>query len=104
MFNMISSRLLRTLAPLALSLGVASASLAQSTSNNAYDLGTPAEQKSGLSALSTYHEDKVETVNLANGNLTVHIPLVTVGGRGSAAYAIALNYNSKLWAGDHMTE
>jgi YD repeat-containing protein len=104
MFNIISLRLLRTLAPLALVMTVASAASAQSTSNNAYDLGTPAEQRSGVSSLSTYHEDKVETVNLANGNLTVHIPLVTVGGRGSAAYTVALNYNSKLWAGDHQTE
>jgi RHS repeat-associated protein len=81
--------------------------LGQTVSNynsSPFDAGTPAESKGGLSSISTYAPDKVETVNLANGNLNVHIPLVTVGGRGSASYTLALSYNSKLWSPAHNTE
>jgi RHS repeat-associated protein len=62
------------------------------------NMGTPAESKPGQSAASTYARDKIETVNLANGNLSVSIPLVNIGGRGSASYTIALSYNSKVWS------
>ena len=68
---------------------------------NAYDKGTPAESKGGLSGISTYAQDKVETINLANGNLSMQFPLATIGGRGGAAYTVALSYNSKLWSAEH---
>jgi len=71
---------------------------------NGFDKGTPAESKGGLSSLSTYARDKIETVNLANGNLNLHIPLVTIGGRGSAGFTVALSYNSKVWTGQHDVE
>ena len=71
---------------------------------NANDIGTPAESKPGQSTASTYAMDKIETVNLANGNMSLHIPLVTIGGRGSASYTIALSYNSKLWGSQHDVE
>ena len=76
---------------------LASSAQAQSSSH----LGTPAESKPGQSTVSTYARDKIETVNLANGNLSLSIPLATVGGRGSAAYTIALSYNSKVWSAQH---
>jgi hypothetical protein len=65
---------------------------------NSNDKGTPAESKPGQSTVSTYARDKVETVNLANGNFSLSIPLAMVGGRGSVAYTIALSYNSKVWS------
>ncbi|MFY9607891.1 MAG: hypothetical protein WAU45_04655 [Blastocatellia bacterium] len=71
---------------------------------NAFDKGTPAESKGGVSGLSTYNRDKIETVNLANGNLAIQLPLATLGGRGSASYTVALAYNSKLWHGQHDAE
>jgi len=71
---------------------------------NSFDKGTPAESKAGLAGISTYGPDKVETVNLANGNLSMQFPLATIGGRGSAAYTIALSYNSKLWSGEYRAE
>jgi len=74
-----------------------SSSMPQTSSS--YDIGTPAESRTGLSGLSTYAPDKLETVNLANGNMVFHVPLATVGGRGAALYTLALNYNSKLWSG-----
>lgn len=63
-----------------------------------FDLGTPAESKGGFSGLASFAQDKIETVSLTNGNLNVHIPLVTIGGRGSASFTIALNQNNKLWS------
>ncbi|MBI3423939.1 MAG: hypothetical protein HY011_13470, partial [Acidobacteria bacterium] len=71
---------------------------------NAYDRGTPAAAKAGLLNTSSYAPDKVETVNLANGNFNVQIPLVTVGGRGAAAFPIALSYQGKVWASQHDRE
>lgn len=68
------------------------------------DKGTPAESKGGTSTASTYAPDKLETVNLANGNLSLQVPLATVGGRGQASYTIALSYNSKLWSTEHEKE
>lgn len=67
----------------------------------AYDSGTPAESKAGASTASTYAADKIETVNLANGNLSMNVPLASVGGRGSAGFTLALSYNSKLWSSEH---
>lgn len=68
---------------------------------NANDIGTPAESKPGQSNASSYSRDKLETVNLSNGNLSLHIPLVTIGGRGSAAFSVSLAYNSKAWTPYH---
>src|SRR5580765_6625899 len=71
---------------------------------NATDIGVPAESKPGQSTASTYSMDKIETVNMANGNLSLHIPLATIGGRGSASFTIALSYNSKVWSAHHEQE
>src|SRR6266850_7883414 len=57
---------------------------ASSTSaQNSNHMGIPAESKPGQSTASSYVRDKIETVNLANGNFSLSIPLATVGGRGS---------------------
>src|SRR4051794_29031406 len=76
----------------------------QAFAQSSFDKGTPSESKGGTGSASTYAMDKIETVNLANGNLSINIPLVTIGGRGSAAYTLALSYNSKIWSGEHTTE
>jgi RHS repeat-associated protein len=68
------------------------------------DKGTPAESKPGTSTPSTYAPDKLETVNLANGNLSMNLPLVSIGGRGSASFTLALSYNSKIWSTQHDKE
>jgi hypothetical protein len=65
---------------------------------NSSSSGTPAESKPGQSSVSTYARDKIETVNLSNGNFSLAIPLATIGGRGSAAFTITLAYNSKVWS------
>jgi RHS repeat-associated protein len=61
-------------------------------------MGTPAESKPGQSTTGTYARDKIETVNLVNGNFSLAIPLATVGGRGDASFTITLSYNSKVWS------
>src|SRR5260370_38007680 len=63
--------------------------VASASAQNSYDIGTPAESKAGQSTASTYAMDKIETVNLANGNRSVHIPLYTIGGPRSARFDIA---------------
>src|SRR5712692_3987858 len=93
----LSSRFIRHLLSVLVLLIASSSALGQ----NSYDNGTPAASKAGQSTASTYAMDKIETVNLANGNMSVHIPLVTIGGRGSAGYTLARSYNSKLWSAQH---
>jgi RHS repeat-associated protein len=68
------------------------------SAQNSNDRGTPADSKKGQSTQSTYARDKIEAVNLANGNFSLSIPLATIGGRGSASFTIALSYNSKVWS------
>ncbi len=85
---------------LAVTFTVLSAVGSLALGQNAFDTGTPAESKGGTALLSSFAQDKIETVNLANGNLNVHIPLVTIGGRGSASLTLALCNNSKLWTGE----
>ncbi|HEY8185434.1 MAG TPA: RHS repeat-associated core domain-containing protein [Pyrinomonadaceae bacterium] len=78
---------------------IALALIPSSTSaQNSNHMGIPAESKPGQSTPSSYTRDKIETVNLANGNFSLSIPLATVGGRGSVSYTIALSYNSKVWS------
>lgn len=78
--------------------------VASINAQNSSNQGTPAESKTGQAGASTYARDKIETVNLANGNLSLSIPLATVGGRGSAGFTIALSYNSKVWTSEHDIE
>ena len=94
-----STRVLQTAGLLALAAVVTVSALSPALAQSSSAIGTPTESRGGLSELSSYSSDKIETVNLANGNLNLHIPLVMVGGRGSASYTLALSYNSKLWGG-----
>lgn len=90
----------RILSGFVIIFAIASSANAQNSSSQ----GTPAESKTGQSGVSTYARDKIEAVNLANGNLSLSIPLATVGGRGSAGYTVALSYNSKVWTSQHDRE
>src|ERR1043166_8039217 len=85
----------------ALMLTPSTASAQSSTSNSG---GRPAESKTGTAGVSTYARDKIESVNLVNGNFSMSIPLATAGGRGTAAFTINLAYNSKVWSAEHHVE
>jgi len=71
---------------------------------NPYDTGTPVEARGGASWFSAYAPDKLENVNLANGNFMVNIPLATVGARGSVSYTVTLSHHGKLWTSRHNPE
>jgi hypothetical protein len=43
----------------------------------------------------------LENINIYNGNLNFRLPLVHVGGRGSAGYTMMLALNSKKWSVKH---
>jgi len=97
----INSAITRLIASLGLTLMLANnAALAQ----NPYDTGTPVEARGGASWFSAYAPDKLENVNLANGNFMTNIPLATVGARGSASYTVTLSHHSKLWTSRHQPE
>ena len=78
--------------------------LGSTLAQSSLDKGTPAESKPGTSTPSTYAPDKLETVNLANGNLSMNLPLVSIGGRGSGSLTLGLSYNSKVWSTEHQKE
>ena len=59
-------------------------------------LGLSPGSPSGSHALSGF-----ESVNLYNGNLNIHLPLISIGGRGGAATSSVLAIDSKGWTVRH---
>jgi RHS repeat-associated protein len=64
------------------------------------DISTPAGMARGTPA-GSYELSGFDHVNLYNGNLDFHLPLLGIGGRGGAKTAIILSLNSKGWKDDH---
>lgn len=87
---------LTRLAPLSvlLCLMLAVSTYAQTTSPT--DQMTPGGLTPGSPA-GSYALSGFDNINLFNGNLNFRLPLVSVGGRGSAGYTITLALNSKGW-------
>jgi RHS repeat-associated protein len=87
---------LARLAPLAvlLCLMLAGNGVAQTTGTT--DKMTPAGLAPGSPA-GSYALSGFDNINLFNGNLNFRLPMVAVGGRGSAGYTITLSLNSKGW-------
>ncbi|HKR96168.1 MAG TPA: hypothetical protein VJW55_12425, partial [Candidatus Angelobacter sp.] len=52
----------------------------------------------GLKPYGSYHGGDLDSVNLSNGNLTLHIPLVGYPQRGSLGYTPRIIYNNKGWS------
>ena len=73
---------------------VAAISVFGQTSPN--DGTTPSGMTPGAPA-GSYALSGFENVNLYNGNLNFHLPLLTVGGRGGAGYTITLAIDNKDW-------
>ncbi len=65
---------------------------AQSVTDGATPSGLAPGSPAGSYALSGF-----ENVNLYNGNLDVHLPLLTIGGRGEAVAAVAAGVNPEPW-------
>jgi RHS repeat-associated protein len=66
------------------------------TTMTATDQVTPANLQAG-SPEGSYDLSGFENVNLFNGNMNFALPLVHIGGRGSAGYTMTLALNTKTW-------
>ena len=88
--------ILLLLAFLSFAIGVS----AQTSITTASDATTPKGLAAGAAA-GSYSLSGFENVNLYNGNLNFRLPLVHVGGRGSAGYTMMLALNSKKWSVNH---
>lgn len=76
-------------------LGLSVSALAQAqTSTN--DGSTPAGIAPGAPA-GSYTLSGFEHINQFNGRLSINLPLVKMGGRGSASYTAALSINARPW-------
>lgn len=73
---------------------------AQTTTTSHSDIATPGGLAAG-SPTGAYKLSGFENVNLYNGNLDFHLPLIAIGGRGSAAFPITLSLNTKRWHVEH---
>jgi RHS repeat-associated protein len=68
----------------------------QSTADGTSPLGSAPGSPAGSYALSGF-----DNVNLYNGNVNFNVPLVHIGGRGSAGYTMMVPFNSKHWQVTH---
>lgn len=71
---------------------LASGARAQSVTDGATPSGLAPGSPAGSYALGGF-----ENVNLFNGSLDVHVPLLTIGGRGEAVAAVAVGVNPEPW-------
>jgi RHS repeat-associated protein len=88
----------RTFAAVLLLMLAAGGAMAQST--NPASSTTSAMTPTGMSPGSpagTYALSGFDDVNLFNGNLNFRLPLLTVGGRGTAGYTMTLATSTKKW-------
>src|ERR1043166_2742536 len=87
---------------LLLTVLLAGAARAQTTTSttSVTDGRTPSGLQPGSPA-GSYELSGFDNVNLYNGNLSFHLPLLRVGGRGSAGYAMMLALNLKSWHVKH---
>jgi RHS repeat-associated protein len=51
----------------------------------------------GLKPYGSYHGGELDSVNLTNGNLTVHIAIASYPQRGALGYSPRVTYNNKGW-------
>jgi RHS repeat-associated protein len=96
----ISTRMISNLCKVALFAALATFASAQTSSTDgSTPLGIAPGAPAGSFALSDF-----DNVNLFNGNLNFHLPLLRVGGRGSAGYTMTLKIDSKNWRVVHSTD
>jgi len=81
-------------------LAYADSSFAQTISTTGSDSTTPKGLAPGTPA-GSYELSGFEHINLYNGNLDFHLPLMQVGGRGSAGYTMMFPLNTKKWSVRH---
>jgi YD repeat-containing protein len=69
---------------------------AQTKTVTAADQMTPANLAAGAPA-GSYALSGFDSVSLFNGNLNFRLPLLAIGGRGTAGYTMMLTLNTKSW-------
>jgi hypothetical protein len=74
--------------------------LGQTTTTSNTDGRTPSGMQAGSPA-GSYALSGFDNVNLYNGNLSFRLPLLKVGGRGSAQMGVMLALNLKSWHVKH---
>src|ERR1051325_658524 len=74
----------------------AASAAAQTYTTTSSDRLTPIGLKAGAPA-GSYSLSGAENINLYNGNLDFRLPLLQMGGRGSAGHTIILALNTKGW-------
>ena len=89
-----------TLFLLMLLFAVSAAAQTTTTTTSATDGRTPSGLQPGSPA-GSFELSGFDNVNLYNGNLNFHLPLLKIGGRGSAGYAMMLALNLKSWHVKH---
>ncbi len=83
--------------PTLLILVLAVVAAAQTTSTTGSDRITPIGLQAGAPA-GSYSLSDFENINLYNGNLSFRLPLVHLGGRGTAGHTILQALNTKQWS------
>jgi hypothetical protein len=74
----------------------------EAQTTTASDTVTPMATAPGA-AEGSFELSGFESVNLYNGNLSFHLPLAHLGGRGAAGYTLTLSLNTKSWIVKHAT-
>jgi RHS repeat-associated protein len=70
---------------------------------SSFDGTTPSGMSPGAPA-GSYALSGFDNVNLYNGNLNFHLPLLNIGGRGKAGYTMMQTIDSKQWIVNQDTE
>lgn len=83
--------------PTLLILLLAVVATAQTTSTTGSDRITPIGLQAGAAA-GSYSLSDFENINLYNGNLSFRLPLLHLGGRGTAGHTILQALNTKQWS------
>src|SRR5437868_5326248 len=86
---------------LTLLLAAAAAAQTTTTTTSVTDGRTPSGLQPGSPA-GSFELSGFDNVNLYNGNLNFRLPLLNIGGRGSAGYAMMLALNLKSWHVKHI--
>ncbi len=99
-FLLFAKQTLRTLIVIFLVVLSLSVAKAQQTTTSVTDGSTPSGLQPGSPA-GSYALSGFDNVNLYNGNLNFHLPLVQISGRGSAQMTSVLALNVKSWHVSH---
>src|SRR2546423_1777739 len=87
------------IAALLLLLAAGSAAAQSSVPTSTTPPAMPPQGMGPGSPAGSYALSGFDNVNLLNGNLNFRLPLLTIGGRGTAGYTMTLATNTKTWQG-----